>query len=393
MGGNLYLNVSLTGNRSWIFRYMFNGRSREMGLGPLALIPLKEAREQAIELRRMLFKGMDPLEEKARIRQKKALDQAKSITFDQCAFSYIESHRAGWKNPKHGAQWESTLNTYASPFFGKIPVQDVDTALVIKALTPIWTQKPETASRVRSRIELVLSWATAREYRTGDNPARWRGHLDMLLPKPTKIRKVAHHPALPIDDMPAFMEALRKENGLGARALEFLILTATRTGEVLGATWQEINLDQGIWTIPRERMKAGREHRVPLSRRAIELLTNLPRISDHCDSDFLYPGLKAGQSLSNMSLLAVLKRMECKVTSHGFRSTFRDWAAERTNYPREVAEAALAHTLKDKVEAAYRRGDLFLKRRRLMQEWERYCHSDVNTPNAKGASRIHEKAI
>lgn len=345
-----------------------------MGLGALALVSLAEARDLAIEHRRTLLKGNDPLIEKDNAKRNAKVAAAKRISFDECARAYIESQRAGWRNPKHVAQWGSSLETYASPIFGKLPLQEIDTTLVLSAITPIWTTKPETASRVRGRIEIVLNWATARGYRTGDNPARWRGHLDMLLPRPTRVRKVEHHAALPFDQMPTFMAALQCERGNGARALEFLILTAARTGEVLGAKWEEINLDEGIWTIPAERMKANREHRVPLSPHALELLQNESAISN---TDYVFTGMAPGQPLSNMSLLAVLKRMGVTVTAHGFRSTFRDWAAERTNYPREVAEAALAHVLKDKVEAAYRRGDLLLKRRRLMQEWAKFCMRPV----------------
>jgi integrase len=367
----LYLQVSPAGTKSWVFRFKLNGRAREMGLGPLGTLTLAKARESATECRRQVLEGIDPIEARKARRNQGRLDAAKAMTFDQCAEKYIESHRDDWSNPKHAAQWESTLNTYASPFFGSLLVKDIDTGLVMKALQPIWSTKNETASRVRGRIESVLSWATVRGYRAGDNPARWRGHLDHLLSKPSKVQKVEHHPALPYDEMGAFMPLLRAETGVAALALEFLILTAARTGEVIGTTWGELDLDQKVWTVPAERMKAKREHRVPLSPAALKILATLEQMRTN---DFVFPGGKAGKPLSNMAMLALLKRMErSDLTAHGFRSTFRDWTAERTSYPREVAEAALAHTVGDKVEAAYRRGDLFEKRGRLMNEWAKHC--------------------
>lgn len=349
---------------------MLKGRARAMGFGPYPLVSLADARIKALECRKLLIDEKDPIEERAAGRRQRALEAASSKPFDECATAYIEAHRTGWKNAKHADQWSNTLTTYASPIIGKLPVQAIDTALVMRVLEPVWREKAETASRLRSRIELILSWATVRGYRTGDNPARWRGHLDALLPKRSNVQKVQHHAALPIKDMGAFIADLRTEAGIAPRALEFLILTATRTNEVLGATWPEIRLAEKVWIIPAERMKAEKEHRVPLSPRAIEILEEVRQFAP---GPHVFQGLKEGKSLSNTALLAVLKRMECDVTSHGFRSTFRDWAAERTNFPREVAEAALAHTLKDKVEAAYRRGDLFEKRRRLMVAWAEFC--------------------
>jgi integrase len=370
-GGGLYLQVSAGGAKSWIFRFMLDGRSREMGLGPVHAIPLADARKRAAECRRMRFDGIDPIEARIARRDRKKLDAAKSMTFDACASAYIDAHKAGWKNAKHRDQWPTTLNTYAGPVFGSLPVQAVDVGLVMKALEPIWQTKSETASRLRGRIEAVLNWATVRGYRKGDNPARWRGHLDKLLPARSKVQRVEHHPALPYDELADFVAMLRSQEGIAARALEFLILTATRTGEVIGARWDEVDLGEKIWVVPAARMKAGREHRVPLSGAAAGILEEMKKIRE---SDFVFPGGKRGKPLSNMAMLAVLKRIgRSDLTAHGFRSSFRDWAAERTNFQREVAEMALAHTVGDKVEAAYRRGDLFQKRRQMMDGWARFC--------------------
>jgi integrase len=295
------------------------------------------------------------------------------MTFDGCAAAYIDAHKTGWQNAKHRDQWRNTLTSYASPMFGSLPVQAVDVGLVMKALESIWQTKPETASRLRGRIEAVLDWAKVRGYREGENPARWRGHLDKLLPAPSKVRKVEHHPALPYDELADFVAALRSQEGVAARALGFLILTAARTGEVIGSRWDEVDLEEKIWVVPAARMKAGREHRVPLSEAAAAVLEQMKQIRE---SDFVFPGGKKGKPLSNMAMLAVLKRMDRgELTAHGFRSSFRDWAAERTNYPHEVAEMALAHTVGDKVEAAYRRGDLFQKRRQIMEAWARFCET------------------
>lgn len=370
-GGGLYLQVSAFGTKSWVFRYTIVGRAREMGLGPLHTVSLAEARQKAVDCRRLVLARVDPIEARDTEHAGKALSAARSITFQQCAAVYIKAHRAGWKNAKHADQWTNTIEAYCGPVIGSLPVQAVDTGLVLKVLEPIWTEKPETASRLRARIEKVLDWATVRTYRTGDNPARWRGHLDKLLPKLEKRKRVKHHPALPFDEMGKFMELLREQDGVAARALEFLILTATRTGEVIGAKWDEIDLNAALWTIPAGRMKAHREHRVPLSPSALKLLRALYNAKL---SDYVFPGQKEDAPLSNMAMLELLKRIERDdITVHGFRSTFRDWAAERTNYPREVCEMALAHAVGDQVEAAYRRGDLFEKRRRLMIDWAKHC--------------------
>lgn len=374
-GLGLYLQVSSSGTKSWLFRFQRDGQPRQMGLGPLHTVSLADARQQAAQARRMLLDGIDPIEARQAARARARTEAAKGISFRQCAERYIAAHEAAWRNDKHRAQWRSTLETYCHPIFGDLPAAAIDTGLVLKALEPIWTSKPETASRVRGRVESVLDWATVRGHRAGENPARWRGHLDKLLPARSKVARIKHHAALPYGELPAFMEELRGRDGIAARALEFAILTAARTGEVIGARWSEVDLAAKVWTIPGERMKGGREHRIPLSQRALELLERLPREKD---GEFVFMGGRKGKGLSNMALLETLRRMECgDLTAHGFRSTFRDWAAETTGYPSEVVEMALAHAIGSKVEAAYRRGDLFEKRRRLMQEWAGYCASPM----------------
>ena len=370
-GNGLYLQVSPTGTKSWIFRYSLNKRAREMGLGELTLVSLAEARQASLSFRKLLKECVDPIEERARVRQTRQVHQARSVTFEMCAETYIEAHAPGWRNSKHAEQWRSTLKTYALPIFGDLPIQDIDTPLVMRVLDPIWHTKTETASRVRGRIEAVLDWAKARRLREGDNPALWRGHLDQLLPKRSRVQKVVHHPALPFDEMGAFMRDLSAEVGVAARSFEFQILTAARTGEVIGARWDEIDEGRALWVIPGRRMKAGREHRVALSERAIAVLSAMRETRQ---SEFVFSGRRIDRPLSNMALLAVLKRMgRSDLTVHGFRSSFRDWAAERTNHSRDVVEMALAHSIGDKVEAAYRRGDLFEKRVLLMEEWAQHC--------------------
>ena len=375
-GGGLYLQVGPQGSRSWIYSFTLNGRQREMGLGSLNAVSLADARRKAEDCRRLRSDGIDPIEVRKGKRTEAELNAAKSITFKEAAEAYIKSHKAGWRNDKHALQWAATLTAYAYPVFGSLPVEAVDIALITKVLEPIWTTKTETASRLRGRIEAVLDWATVRNYRRGDNPARWRGTLENLLPARAKVQKVKHHPALPYDEVGAFVAALRQQEGISALALEFLILTATRTSETIGARWDEINLEDALWTIPPGRIKAGKEHRVPLSPPAVAILKKMKKARQ---GEFVFPGGKAEKPLSNMAMLALLKRMKRDdLTAHGFRSTFRDWVSERTNYPREVAEMALAHMVGDKVEAAYRRGDLFDKRQRLMAEWGKYC--GINRP-------------
>ena len=367
-GGGLYLQVSATLSRSWIFLYTRHGKSREMGLGSGRDVGLAEARAKAAEARRQLVDGVDPIEAREGREAHERLQKAGTITFDECAKKYIAAHRAGWRNEKHAEQWESTLKAYAEPVIGKLAVKDVDTALVLRVLEPIWAKKPETANRLRGRVERILDYGRVRGYRSGENPARWRGHLDKLLPAALNRKNRKHHAALPYDQIGAFIGELRAQEGTAARALELTILTSTRTQEVIGAKPEEIDLKKALWTIPAERMKAGKEHRVPLSPRAIEIIQAQPA------GAYLFPGRKEDAALSNMAMLELLRRMgRDDLTVHGFRSTFRDWAAECTTYPREVCEMALAHAIGDKVEAAYRRGDLFEKRRRLMLDWAKYC--------------------
>jgi integrase len=374
-GGGLYLQVTASGARTWVYRFMLHGRAREMGLGPLHIVSLAEAREKAREWRKLRHEGVDPIEARKAKHAEERLAAATALTFKECAERYIEAHKVGWKNSKHAKQWPSTLEAYVYPVLGALPVQAVDIGLIMKVLEPIWHTKPETASRVRGRVEAVLDWATARGYRKGENPARWRGHLDKLLPARGKVRKVEHHAALPYTEMGHFVAALREQEGIASRALEFLILTATRTGEVIGSRWDEFDLDEKLWTVPGSRMKAGTEHRVPLSARALAIIEGMKaqRVNDH---EFVFPGGRPRKPLSNMGMLKVLERMgRGDLTAHGFRSSFRDWAAERTGFPHEVAEMALAHAVSDKVEAAYRRGDLFQKRRQLMEAWAKHCEA------------------
>lgn len=343
-----------------------------MGLGPLADLPLAEAREAAAACRKLLLAGIDPIEDRKRIRAEQATAGG-AHTFKDVAERYIKAHEGGWRNAKHAAQWGTSLATYAYPQLGDTPVARVDTAAVMRALDPVWQAKSETASRVRGRIESILDYATAHGWRMGDNPARWRGHLSNLLPAPRTVAKVEHHAALPYSEVRAFLADVTGEGGTGAVALRFVILTACRTSEALGATWREMDLDRAVWTVPGARMKAGREHRVPLSAGALALLAEMGQAGMEPDA-FVFPGSGKSGHLSNMTLMALLRRMERPdLTVHGFRSTFRDWAAEETSHPREVAEMALAHALKDKTEAAYRRGDLFAKRAALMAEWAAFC--------------------
>jgi len=367
----LYLQV--TGSaRSWLFRFRANGKADVMGLGSIDLVTLAQARELAEAARKLARTGVNPRE--ARDRAKAEATAASTLnTFREVADAYMAAHAGTWRNAKHAAQWSSTLATYAHPVMGDIGVARIGTAEVTRALEPIWRVKPETASRVRGRIESVLDYATALGWRTGDNPARWRGHLDQLLPSRAKLAKVEHHAALPWTDMGPFMAALAGQVGTAAMALRFTILTAARTSEVTGATWREVDLAAAVWTIPGDRMKAGQEHRVPLSGPALAILHRMAEAGTTPDG-FVFPGGKPRSGLSNMAMASVLRRMErADLTVHGFRSAFRDWTAETTAYPREVAEAALAHTLRDKVEAAYRRGDLLDKRRALMAAWAEHC--------------------
>ncbi len=401
-GNGLYLNVQKSGAKSWRFRYQINGKRREMGLGTLDHKRAPDARAEALRLIALVRSGIDPLEQRSQIEAKAAeatkAAAAHAVTFSDAAREYIHAHKAGWKNAKHAQQWENTLTTYAAPVIGDKPVAEVTTEDVLRILKPIWTTKTETASRLRSRIELVLTYAGARKWRQGENPALWRGHLAALLPRPTKVKAVRHHPALPYTQAAAFMAELRKIKGSGARALEFAILTATRSGEARLAKWDEIDLEAKLWTIPADRMKAKREHWVPLSDQAIRLIKALPKINGN---KYLFPGDRDKKPLSDMTLTAVVRRMnesEDKdappkwadpksgdaAVPHGFRSTFRDWCAEVGHYPRELAEHALAHSLPDRVEAAYHRGTMLERRAPMMQDWANY----IDGTKADGAEII-----
>ena len=381
-GGGLYLQVGRGDARSWIFRYTAAGRERQMGLGPAHTVSLAEARDMALELRKVRLKGVDPIEARKVAQETARRERASAVTFSEAVSEYIRLNKAGWRNDKHAAQWTSTLKTYAEPIIGALPVASIDANDILRVLEPIWIDKAETASRVRGRMEAVLDWSTVRGQRTGDNPARWRGNLEMLLPAKSKVRKVTHHAAIDRADLPKFMAQLSQQVGTGARALEFTILTATRTSEVLGARWEEIDLQAEVWTIPAERMKAGKGHKVALSEQALAVLKPLAAVRT---SEWIFPGEgRTKGPLSNMAMLKVLKRMNrADLTTHGFRSTFRDWAAETTSTPGEVVEMALAHTIASKVEAAYRRGDLLEKRRRLMKAWGQYCASHTATATQK----------
>lgn len=363
----LALQVTESGARTWVLRVTVGGRQREMGLGSFPTVPLAEARERARAHRALVAAGTDPIAQRLAQKSAAAAERRSQQDFATVSAQYITRHERSWRNPKHGAQWTATLKTYAEPVIGSLLVRDITTAHVVQVLEPIWTTKTETATRVRSRVELVLDFAAARGLRDGPNPARWRGNLDAALPKASRVAKVEHHAAVAVADVPAFFARLRTQAGIGARALEFAILTAARSGEVRGAVWKEFDLEAALWTVPAARMKAGREHRVPLSAAALALLKAQPKGGD---DDLVFPGTRG--PLSDMSLTAVLRRMKVEATVHGFRSTFRDWAAERTSYASEIAEMALAHAVGDKVEAAYRRGDLLQRRVALMEDWSRF---------------------
>lgn len=379
-GGNLYLQAGENRTSSWLFRYMLNGKARAMGLGSARDVTLAQAREKAAVYRSQLAEGIDPIEARNAKRIGAQIEVARAITFRHCAERFIAAHEAGWKSLKHREQWSASLELHVYPTVGALPVSAIDTTLVMQMLEPLWSKRPLTAERIRGRIERVLSWAKVRGYRQGENPALWRGHLDQLLPAARKVARVKHHPALPYKQVNTFVTALRKKPWLASPCIELLILTATRSGEARGARWHEINLGEKTWTIPASRMKGNREHRVPLSDRAVELLRELPR---EAGADLVFTGGREGEPLHDRTLALTLSRLNyAHITIHGFRSTFRDWAAELTDYPREVAEAALAHITADRVEAAYRRSDLFEKRRRLMEEWGRYC-TEISTNQAQ----------
>lgn len=363
-GGGLYLNVTPAGARSWLFMWKVAGKRREMGLGPAKDVSLKEARELAAACRKMARAGVDPVA---------ARKAPLALTFGEAADELIASMGPTWRNAKHRAQWEMTLKTYC-PKLRPMQVSAVATSDVLAALKPLWQSKPETASRLRGRIEKVLDYAKAKGLRSGENPALWRGHLSAILPKRAKLTR-GHHKAMAFDDLPAFIGKLRAADGLAARALEFTILTAARSGETYGARWDEFDLVANVWTVPAGRMKAGRIHRIPLSERALEILAPLKEARI---SDYVFPGMRPNKPLSVMAMEMVLRRMSLDVTTHGFRSSFRDWCGEETSFPREVAEAALAHVIGDKAEQAYRRGDALEKRRALMAAWASFCDPQVD---------------
>ena len=361
----LYLYVNEASARSWVLRVMVGLKRRHLGLGGYPTVTLSHAKETARQLRGEISKGIDPLQQRKEEASRLRAQQASAITFEKAAEGYLDTHGDSWKNAKHRAQWANTLSTYAYPFIGKILVRDIEVEHVLTVLTPIWKIKNETASRIRGRIESVLDWASARNYRSRDNPARWKGLLDKLLAAPSRVKVVEHFKAMPIDQAPGFVSKLRMQAGMAALALEFSILCASRSGEVRGARWSEIDIQACLWTIPKERMKAGKEHRVPLNTQAIEILESIPK-TDPAGLIFFAP---KGGALSDMTLTVLMRRMKVDAVPHGFRSTFRDWVSERTSYPRELAEQALAHTIANKVEAAYRRGDVLEKRKIMMTEW------------------------
>lgn len=374
----LMLSISKTGAKSWILRATVGAKRCDIGLGAYPAVPLAEAWTRARATLTSIRAGIDPAAER---RAKQAVVE---WTFKRCALAYIEGHKASWKSDKHGQQWENTLTTYVYPVFGDKHVKAVEMSDVISAIEPEWTTKNETMVRVRNRIELVLSWAAARGYRSKENPAMWRGNLDQVLPRPSKVNNRTHHPAMPIDDLQAFVKKLRSTQGTAARCLEFVILTACRSGEARLTTWSEFDLKAAVWNIPAEHMKAGRPHRAPLSPQAAKMLAALPKFEG---TDFVFPGRDVTKPLSDMSLTAIMRRAKLEYVPHGFRSTFSDWTAERTAYPAEVREMALAHAIGNDTEAAYRRGDLFEKRRNLMNDWAAF----IELPPATGANVIQLK--
>ena len=375
-GNGLWLQITVGRNkptRSWLQRYTFNGRRREMGLGSVAIVSLTEARAASLQCRKLLHDGIDPIEHRKAERAARAAAAAKMMSFDECAAAYIGAHRHAWRSERHAQQWPTTLAKYVSPVFGRLPISQIDTAFVVKALRPVWERMPKTASRLRGRIEAILDWATVSGFRQGENPARWDGHLEHVLASPRKLQPIEHHAALPYRDVPAFMANLRKLKGTTARAVEFTILCAARRGEALGARWEEIDFDDKVWTIPPSRMKSGKAHRVPLSPHAIAIIEGEHAI--RC-SALVFPG---NRSLWGGTVANLIKSIATDATLHGFRSSFRDWCGEQTNFPREVAEAALAHRVGDAVEQAYRRGDALEKRRKLMTAWSDFCGRPART--------------
>lgn len=387
-GDGLYLNVTSNGAKSWVFRFMKHGKATTVGLGRYPEISLADARISAADLRKKIHFGFDPVAEKRTISETARAENKKGVTFDWCASEYIKAHSPSWSNLKHADQWRNTIKTYATPTIGEMDVAKIETSHIMSILEPIWQTKAETASRVRGRIENILDWAAVHKHRTGENPARLKGHIEVLLPARNKKAAVRHHPALPFNQLPSFMTELRKRIGIAARAVEFGILTGARSSEIRGMVWSELDDENDLWILPQERMKAKREHRVPLSAEALKIIADMKKIKN---GDLVFPGMKIVDgkpiTLSDMTLTAVLKRMDedrtkngllgwrdkdVVITMHGFRSCFRDWTAEKTDYPSDMAEMALAHTVSNQVEAAYRRGDMMEKRRAMMQAWADY---------------------
>lgn len=379
-GGGLFLKLNGKGAANWLHRYQMNGKRRDMGLGSYPLVSLADARARVAEARKLIADGIDPITERDRLAALKAYQAANGVTFEQMAAQYLEGRLESWKNQKHRQQWENTLRTYVYPVIGQKSVQDISTADMLKILQPIWQNKPETASRVRGRVEIILRAAKALKLRTGDNPAEWRGNLESILSPYKKKQIVKHHPAMPYEALPMFWQELKQRPAHSAKALQFLILTACRTNEVCNATWDEIDLEAKIWTIPTHRMKAGQAHRVPLTAPMLALLDSLERIESN---PHIFTGMKAGQPISTATMHRLFTHYMgfSQYTVHGFRSTFRDWAGACTHHPRDVCEQALAHTLASDVEAAYRRGDLLEKRRILMDEWTAYATTPVDNSN------------
>ena len=370
-GGGLYLQVTPSGSKSFLFRYAFNGKQQTMGLGPTHTVGLDEARKQSQQHRSLVLKGIDPRVEKDR--QIAATSAGASRSFKWCAEQYIEAHKDEWRNSKHAHQWGQSLRDYAYPILGEVPIRDINVHHVMKVLLPIWKAKNATATRVRGRMEKIFGWASVNNYRSQENPALWKAYLSTQLPNPSKVNNAEHHPAIPHTEIASFVERLRQQpDGISVRALEFLILTAARTGEVIGARFEEIDLEKKIWTIPATRTKASRIHVVPLSDRAAEIVKSIQHLPDE---QFVFRGVKLGQHISNMAMLQLMRRMKLKVKAvpHGMRSTFRDWAADMTDFPRELAEAALAHVIGDKTEAAYLRTNRLDRRRAMMDAWAAYC--------------------
>ena len=386
-GGGLYLQISRWHTKAWIFRFERDGRERHMGLGPTDIVTLADARERARAARLLLLDGHDPIDVRKAKKNALRVAAAKTVTFRECSAGYIKAHGPAWRNAKHAAQWRSTLDRYAEPIIGKLPVAAVDTNLVLQVLEPIWVGKTATANRLRGRIEKILDWAKVRGFRDGDNPARWQGHLDKLLARPSKVAPIRHRPALPFAELPSFIADLQKREGMSARSLEFLILTVARTSEVIGARWCELDVAKKIWTVPGARMKSGRDHRVPLSEPSLAILKTLHTGEP---DEFVFLSRDA-KPLSNMAMLELLRDMRPGPTVHGFRSTFKDWAAETTRHANIVSEMALAHAIDDDTEAAYRRGDLFDKRRLLMRDWAVFCKTPITerTVVAIGDRRRH----